>query len=38
MIDLTDKGDVCIVVIRDKTGATWIFGVYENEQLAKKRV
>lgn len=38
MTYLTDNSDVCIVLIRDKTGATWIFGVYENKQLAKKRV
>ena len=37
MTDLTDKCDVCIVLVSEGLGV-WIFGVYENEELARKRV
>ena len=37
MTDLTDKCDVCIAVISEGM-SMWIFGVYENEELARKRV
>lgn len=43
MTDLTDKCDVCIVVVygnipKSEGLGMWIFGVYENEELARKRV
>lgn len=37
MTKLNEKLTVCIAIVRDKLN-TQIFGVYDNEQLAKKRV
>lgn len=42
MTDLTAKSTVCIVIVRQahrgQEFIAWIFGVYENEKLARERV
>ena len=37
MTNLTAKSTVCVAMARQEFG-TWIFGVYDNEELARKRV
>lgn len=38
MTELTNKGTVCIAVVWDGLCVWNIFGVYDNEDLARKRV
>lgn len=37
MTELTSNGSVCVVLVRENLGA-YVFGVYDNEILARKRV
>ena len=38
MVDLTENCYICIVLVSQGIGGTYIFGAYENEELARKRV
>lgn len=37
MTDIIEKCTICLVVIFQR-GKIWVFGAYESEELAKKRV
>lgn len=41
MVSLKDKGDVCVVMCfsyDDTQSKTWLFSVYDTEELARQRV
>lgn len=37
MTEITEKSHVSVAVVRSQLGG-WIFGIYDNEDLARKRV
>lgn len=37
MTELTEKSNVSVAFVRSQLGG-WIFGIYDNEDLARKRV